>query len=145
MVGVVWWLLLTQFCRAKIVLVNTSSRSLYYMPPPSEPSITPPNEPSTPPELSLPSTEDQTTPKPPPTLPPPLLNLPQNGEINLMPPPSFTRPPQKNTTSTLSPSLSTLPPQKRPRQKVILAPGHSPLDWARLKSTSTDLRVPTPL
>lgn len=31
--------------------------------------------------------------------------------------------------------------QPRGRQKVILEPGHSPLDWARLKSSGKDLRV----
>lgn len=31
--------------------------------------------------------------------------------------------------------------QPKRRQKVILEPGHSPLDWARLKSSGKDLRV----
>ncbi|KAJ1642915.1 hypothetical protein IWQ61_010585 [Dispira simplex] len=29
---------------------------------------------------------------------------------------------------------------RKPRQKVILKPGHSPLDWARLKSSGKNLR-----
>ncbi|CDH54182.1 cytochrome b5 [Lichtheimia corymbifera JMRC:FSU:9682] len=35
--------------------------------------------------------------------------------------------------------------QPRGRQKVILEPGHSPLDWARLKSSGKDLRGVTQL
>ncbi|ORZ08094.1 cytochrome b5-like heme/steroid binding domain-containing protein [Absidia repens] len=31
-------------------------------------------------------------------------------------------------------------PQSKRRQKVMLEPGHSPLDWARLKSSGQDLR-----
>ena len=59
-----------------------------------------------------------------------------------MPPPTITRPLLNNTTSAnLGLSVSTLPPAKRPRQKVVLAPGHSPLDWARLKASGSDLRV----
>lgn len=30
---------------------------------------------------------------------------------------------------------------KKPRKKVILEPGHSPLDWARLQRSGIDLRV----
>jgi len=39
----------------------------------------------------------------------------------------------------LPPSTSQVP--KKPRKKVALAPGHSPLDWARLKGSGADLRV----
>ncbi|CAO3628270.1 unnamed protein product [Cunninghamella blakesleeana] len=31
-------------------------------------------------------------------------------------------------------------PQSRRRQKIVLEPGHSPLDWAKLKSSGKDLR-----
>ena len=114
------------------------------MPPPAA-SITPPDAPSTPPDSSEITAEDQTTPKPSKSLPPPQLTLTQNGETTnsptMMPPPSNAR--LSNTAnSMLAPSISTLPPKNRPRQKVILEPGHSPLDWARLKSSGTDLRVP---
>jgi cytochrome b involved in lipid metabolism len=112
------------------------------MPPPAT-SITPPDAPSTPPDSSETATEDQTTPKLSMSLPPPQLTITQNGETNpptLMPPPGNTRP-RNGASSTLAPSISTLPPKSRPRQKVILEPGHSPLDWARLKSSGTDLRV----
>jgi hypothetical protein len=87
--------------------------------------------------------EDQTTPKASPNvLPPEVTVVAPKRDTALMPPPSFVRPRLNNTTSsTLAPSVSTLPPQNRPRQKVVLAPGHSPLDWARLKSSGADLRV----
>ncbi|KIK55134.1 hypothetical protein GYMLUDRAFT_176040 [Collybiopsis luxurians FD-317 M1] len=40
------------------------------------------------------------------------------------------------------PPTTTKPPVKpsKKREKVALAPGHSPLDWAALKSSGTDLR-----
>lgn len=53
-------------------------------------------------------------------------------------------PQQKVLTNTrmqpaLAPTTSTQPPNKRPSRKVILSPGHSPLDWAALtNSTSSD-------
>ena len=48
--------------------------------------------------------------------------------------------------STSTPSSLAVPPSttKAPvkkREKVALAPGHSPLDWAALKSSGKDLRV----
>jgi len=44
--------------------------------------------------------------------------------------------------STLAvPLTTTRPPNKnRKREKVALAPGHSPLDWARVKASGQDLR-----
>lgn len=53
-----------------------------------------------------------------------------------MPPPSLLAPPtsaRAPASSTLS--TSTLPATLRPREKVLLAPGHSPLDWALLSAT----------
>ena len=47
---------------------------------------------------------------------------------SLMPPPTTTKPPVQLSKS-------------RERAKVVLAPGHSPLDWAALKSSGADLRV----
>jgi hypothetical protein len=32
-------------------------------------------------------------------------------------------------------------PAVRPRAKIILEPGHSPLDWANLKNSGQDLSV----
>ncbi len=46
-------------------------------------------------------------------------------------------PPERSNNVTLMPAPSTR--GKVARGKVALAPGHSPLDWARLK-TSADLR-----
>ncbi|KAI0300780.1 cytochrome b5 [Russula brevipes] len=45
-----------------------------------------------------------------------------------MPPPTTTKPPTQLSKT-------------KKREKVILAPGHSPLDWAALKSSGTDLRA----
>ncbi|KAJ7475985.1 cytochrome b5 [Mycena latifolia] len=44
--------------------------------------------------------------------------------------------------SLLAPAATTQRPLKptKKRDKVALAPGHSPLDWAALKSSGTDLR-----
>ncbi|KAI9768719.1 MAG: hypothetical protein M1840_004714 [Geoglossum simile] len=39
---------------------------------------------------------------------------------------------------TLPPTATQKPP--KPRKKVLLAPGHSPLDWARLQASGADLR-----
>ncbi|KAJ7928891.1 cytochrome b5 [Mycena leptocephala] len=46
------------------------------------------------------------------------------------------------SSSLLVPTTTTQRPQKpsKKREKVALAPGHSPLDWAALKSSGTDLR-----
>src|SRR5277367_111537 len=111
------------------------------MPPPANLSITPPDPPPLSSDPSESDVEDPTTPQP--SQPPQLNPLPDSPPSS-MPPPSII-PSRVNTNALLSPSISTLPPQKRPRQKVVLAPGFSPLDWARLKSSGTDLRVlPTP-
>ncbi|KAK7033253.1 cytoplasm protein [Favolaschia claudopus] len=46
------------------------------------------------------------------------------------------------SSSLLVPTTTTKPPTKpsKKREKVALAPGHSPLDWAALKSSGSDLR-----
>lgn len=49
-----------------------------------------------------------------------------------------------STSSSLAPPTTTTKRPAKPskkRDKVVLAPGHSPLDWASLKSSGTDLRV----
>jgi hypothetical protein len=51
-----------------------------------------------------------------------------SSSSSLMPPPSTTKPPTQLSKS-------------KKREKVVLAPGHSPLDWAALKSSGADLRV----
>lgn len=43
---------------------------------------------------------------------------------------------------TLPKSRGTVPSEiSKSRKKVILEPGHSPLDWARLQRSGIDLRV----
>ncbi|KAJ7261816.1 cytochrome b5-like heme/steroid binding domain-containing protein [Mycena haematopus] len=45
------------------------------------------------------------------------------------------------SSSLLVPTTTTKPPKtSKKREKVALAPGHSPLDWAVLKSSGVDLR-----
>ena len=72
---------------------------------------------------------------PPPSIPPrrriPGPSAPSSSSSassSLMPPPSTTRPPTQLSKS-------------KKRAKVVLTPGHSPLDWAALKSSGADLRV----
>lgn len=69
---------------------------------------------------------------------------PPRSNNKAMPPPSFLRPsaastlrlPSTTGSSRLAfptpASSSTLAPSARPSRKVILQPGHSPLDWANL-------------
>jgi hypothetical protein len=54
--------------------------------------------------------------------------IPSSSSSSLMPPPSTTKPPTQLSKS-------------KKREKVVLAPGHSPLDWAALKGSGADLRV----
>jgi N-acetylmuramoyl-L-alanine amidase len=73
---------------------------------------------------------------PPPSIPAPRRRIPgpsapsssSSASSSLMPPPSTTRPPTQLSKS-------------KKRAKVVLTPGHSPLDWAALKSSGADLRV----
>ena len=46
-----------------------------------------------------------------------------------------------STSSTLAVPPSTTKAPIKKREKVALAPGHSPLDWAALKTSGQDLRV----
>ena len=75
-------------------------------------------------------------------------------DSQLMPPPPVPSlsvrqlgvPPSSSRSSTSSLSTLAVPPSttKAPvkkREKVALAPGHSPLDWAALKTSGRDLRV----
>ncbi|KAL8859691.1 MAG: hypothetical protein Q9178_003805 [Gyalolechia marmorata] len=76
--------------------------------------------------------------------------LPSGGSSSLQPPPSLAStlrsPPSRSLaapSSSLAPTSSTLPSSARPSKKVLLSPGHSPLDWAHLTShppSSTFLR-----
>ncbi|KAI9715233.1 MAG: hypothetical protein M1812_006043 [Candelaria pacifica] len=102
-------------------------------------------EPNPSPDRSTNSTTNATM-LPPPR--PSALRPPPSGASNLRAPnagPLPNRSPTAATTSSLSlpPSITQKP--TKPRQKVILTPGHSPLDWARLQKSGTDLRgVSTP-
>lgn len=69
-------------------------------------------------------------------------------DSGLMPPPPVpslaTRRPgvTSGSISLAVPSTTTKPPAKPSlRNKVALAPGHGPLDWANLKKAGADLRV----
>ncbi|MCJ1402798.1 hypothetical protein MMC11_006019 [Xylographa trunciseda] len=69
------------------------------------------------------------------------LDPPPSLASTLRGPPS--RLPTTGSTSLLPATSSTLAPSARPSRKVILPPGHSPLDWAQLTShppTPTFLR-----
>lgn len=60
-----------------------------------------------------------------------------------MPPPPLPQTSQRNLgpTSSLAVPLTTTKRPPKKREKVALAPGHSPLDWASLKASGQDLRV----
>lgn len=75
----------------------------------------------------------------PPSFPAPNSIQRSRPDSELMPPPSVGG---LSGGLSLPPSTTTKP---KPRsRKVALAPGHSPLDWARLKASGTDLRVLVP-
>ena len=88
-----------------------------------------------PPSLPASKSASRAPPKPSTTLRPP----PSAASTLRVPPGRSLAPP----SSSLAPSTSTLAPSKRPSRKVLLEPGHSPLDWAHLTAnppTSTFLR-----
>ncbi|KAF8257543.1 hypothetical protein EI94DRAFT_1757766, partial [Lactarius quietus] len=67
----------------------------------------------------------------------------------LMLPPPLLPPNTRSTDTVFSILLDAAPTTTKPltrgtkskkREKVILAPGHSPLDWAALKTSGADLR-----
>ncbi|KAL5525579.1 hypothetical protein ACEPAG_6915 [Sanghuangporus baumii] len=66
------------------------------------------------------------------------LNVP-SASSSLMPPPSMMNGSGSGNTLGVPPT-TTKPPAKKAREKVALAPGFGPLDWAALKSSGTDLR-----
>lgn len=66
-------------------------------------------------------------PKPPSTPQPP-----PSAAASLRVPPSQPLAAPSPSSVTASVSTSTLAPSKRPSKKVLLDPGHSPLDWAHL-------------
>ncbi|KAI4181815.1 MAG: hypothetical protein LQ346_006692 [Caloplaca aetnensis] len=66
------------------------------------------------------------------------LRVPPTLASSLRPPPSAAStlrgPPNRSlgSSASLAPTASTLPSSKRSSKKVLLEPGHSPLDWANL-------------
>ncbi|KAL8932769.1 MAG: hypothetical protein Q9211_006134 [Gyalolechia sp. 1 TL-2023] len=66
----------------------------------------------------------------PPTLSSTLRPLPSAASTLRIPPARSLGPPALSA----APTASTLPFSKRPSKKVLLEPGHSPLDWAHLVS-----------
>ncbi|PVH89498.1 hypothetical protein DL98DRAFT_401881 [Cadophora sp. DSE1049] len=77
---------------------------------------------------------------------PPRLNAYPQSSPGLMAPPTRSPlpnrgPPGNSGSSSLSSSLAPPPTHTsiptKPRRKVLLTPGHSPLDWARLSSSPT--------
>ncbi|KIX96066.1 uncharacterized protein Z520_08321 [Fonsecaea multimorphosa CBS 102226] len=97
------------------------------MPPP--PTLSRPARLSSPPRVNPPNVDK---------LPPP----PRPGNGFIRPPPSAAAslrvPPIKPLpNASLAPTSSIMPPGKQVSRKVILEPGHSPLDWAALTSNPT--------
>ncbi|KAK5306913.1 hypothetical protein LTR99_002605 [Exophiala xenobiotica] len=85
-----------------------------------------------------------TKPRSPPRLKPPTFGSmpapPRPGNGALRPPPSAASSLRVPTTKVLSnssmaPTSSIMPPGKQVSRKVMLEPGHSPLDWAALTSS----------
>lgn len=103
-----------------------------------------PLPPSQPNDVSTknPSSQNSSTLMPPPSRSSSSSSAPRpSSKISstLQPPPSAAStqrlPPSRTLApraSSLAPSTSTLAPSKRPSKKVLLDPGHSPLDWAYL-------------
>ena len=83
------------------------------------------------PSLMLPPARPTTKQAPlraPPKLSSTLRPPPSAASTQRAPPGASLAPP----VASLAPSISTLAPSKRPSRKVLLEPGHSPLDWAHL-------------
>ncbi|PFH47944.1 hypothetical protein AMATHDRAFT_66474 [Amanita thiersii Skay4041] len=70
--------------------------------------------------------------------------IPTRTQLNvgntLAVPPTTTKPPTTLPTSTGTKSTTNGNFSGKKREKVALAPGHSPLDWANLKASGQDLR-----
>ncbi|KAK7914214.1 Cytochrome b5 reductase 4 [Apiospora marii] len=111
------------------------------MPPPAPPTFSAPVIPD--PSFSTPATSASAM-MPPPPRPPTLNNLnpaATSRNANLAAPNSFARAARQPGTSTLAPPPTHSSVPAKPSRKVMLEPGHSPLDWARLaQSPTSDLR-----
>ncbi|KAL3958459.1 hypothetical protein ACCO45_006621 [Purpureocillium lilacinum] len=90
-------------------------------------------------------------PPPPPTIQPPTVDEPESPttpKASASPPNSAQRargpvpnrgPPSLSPGGLAPPPTHSSKPQK-PSRKIILDPGHSPLDWARISGPNADLR-----
>ncbi|KAK6829536.1 hypothetical protein PG990_012216 [Apiospora arundinis] len=111
------------------------------MPPPAPPTFSAPKMPD--PSFTTPSGSASSM-MPPPPRPPTLNNLnpaATSRNNNLAAPNSFARSARQPGTSTLAPPPTHSSKPAKPSRKVMLEPGHSPLDWARLaQSPTSDLR-----
>ena len=67
------------------------------------------------------------------------LRNPKASQFKLFPPASSSLSPSFSSSATLAQARNPSKPSK-PRRPVVLAPGHSPLDWARLERSGDDLR-----
>ena len=107
---------------------STTSQS---MPPPPRPTVPTSSSSKPQPALSVPTLSSNVS---------NTARLASNTSRTAARQPSSLAPPTSNSNSLRpqsTPTTSTLPAQNRPRQKVTLAPGHSPLDWAHLTSTTS--------
>lgn len=114
------------------------------MPPPARPTSSAKPKPSIltanttammpPPSLPLSSSQPRPTSRQPRRNPSSSLSTAARPPTTLLQPP-VSRPTSVRFPATLEPSIlstSTLPAPRRPSKKVLLEPGHSPLDWAFL-------------
>ncbi|KAF9876898.1 heme steroid binding protein [Colletotrichum karsti] len=99
------------------------------MPPPPAPSTTTSNSMMPPPPPSAPR-----GPVPPRLAAFPAMNSPQRAR------PVPNRGPASSSSSSLAPPPTHSVKPSKPSRKVILTPGHSPLDWARISGPNADLR-----
>ncbi|MCJ1365036.1 hypothetical protein MMC16_004155 [Acarospora aff. strigata] len=127
--------------------VQTSSRECLSTQLPPAPTL----RPFTQPKYVQPSA----TSMPPPPRPPPKPSLPRATPPSPSPASKLRAPPPSAASTlrapssksapnnSLAPTTSTQPPSSRKSKKVILSPGHSPLDWALLTkspASSSNLR-----
>jgi cytochrome b involved in lipid metabolism len=121
--------------------LNSAQRASV-MPPPRIPTLNPPSSNTTTANgLMAPPSRPNGLMAPPSRPVPSLRPSPANG----LRVPTTGPLPNRNPTASTSSSSSLATPITaatsipNPRKKVLLAPGHSPLDWANLKRTSTNL------
>lgn len=154
---------------SKTTSIATSSGTLKQRQPPPTiappvivpPSIEEPESPSTPkaqaakplsgaiPSLSL-SADSASSMMPPPPLPSPRLSNGRIPSLNQFPAPNSAQrargptpnrgPAASSSSSGLAPPPTLAAKPQKPSRQVVLTPGHSPLDWARISGPNADLR-----